>query len=62
MPDFDQDGVEWLDLEGIATLELYPRSLAPYLAALGARMPGYARATDRQQGEHETPVYLGDVN
>ena len=45
-PDVNQTAVEWLPLERIAELRLYPRSLASAFADLGAA----------------GPLYRGDVN
>ena len=49
-PDEDQEGVEWLPLEELATCRFYPQALVPFLLELGRGVPSSA------------PLYVGDVN
>ena len=49
-PDADQEGIEWLPLERLATYRFYPQTLIPSLLEQGQGIPSSA------------PLYVGDVN
>lgn len=49
-PDADQEGIEWLPLERLATSRFYPQALIPFLLEQGRGIPSSA------------PLYVGDVN
>ena len=47
VPDYNQVGVEWLDLERLSEYRIYPKALTTVIAA---------------DGQLSSKVYLGDVN